>query len=333
VAGSRAKTVGGVGAAAALLLVASAASASPTARLVYSRAPDALSCPDEAVLRKAVSARVGYDAFFPWAPRTLVAAIVRREGAFVATVDLVDEAGVDHGAHELHTEGACAALLDAVALAAAIAIDPRTALIVAPPPVAPVSPPPEPPAAPPFPPPPTASPPAAAPRAPPEPRRRVAFEASLGAVGTFEMGPGPAVGAVVGVAMRSSRFSLGLEGLIDSPSSRAASDGSRASAWLTFGALVPCVSLGPAFACAVGQVGSLQSAGEAAGTHTATNPWFALGGRVGALIPITGTLSLRPHLDVVGDLEPTTLKVGVPTAWTASPVAGALGIDAVMRFR
>ena len=83
---------------------ASPAAAAPTARLVYSRTADAMSCPNEDVLRKAVAARVGYDPFFAWAPRTVVANLAREGNAYVAAVDLIDEQGLAHGARALRTE-------------------------------------------------------------------------------------------------------------------------------------------------------------------------------------------------------------------------------------
>ncbi len=61
-----------------LLLSAGRAAAAPTGRLVYSRAPGAESCADEATLRRSVAARVGYDPFFPWAKRTVVANLARQ---------------------------------------------------------------------------------------------------------------------------------------------------------------------------------------------------------------------------------------------------------------
>src|SRR5580698_5235802 len=95
------------------LLGTRAANATPTSRLVYSRSSDADSCPDEQALRHAVAARVGYDPFFPYATRTIVVSIARRDRAFVASVDLVDEGGLSHGARELPAEGNCTELLDA----------------------------------------------------------------------------------------------------------------------------------------------------------------------------------------------------------------------------
>src|SRR5271170_1386767 len=111
----------------ALALRASTASASPTARLVYSRAVGADSCPNEDALRRAVAARVGYDPFFAWANKTIVATMAAdRPGGFTARVGLVDEGGTEHGTRDLHTDGDCSDLLGASALAIAIAIDPRS---------------------------------------------------------------------------------------------------------------------------------------------------------------------------------------------------------------
>ncbi len=325
-------------AALALLMSPAVARAAPTARLVYSRAADAASCPDEAALRRAVSQRVGYDMFFPWAPRTVVVTVVRRQGDFVATVSLVDEDGIDHGAHELHTGVACADLLDTVALAVAIAIDPQSLLSTsASPSPAPVAPP-EP--APPVPVPAQADGPAPKPTAPPaEPSaptrttRRLVFEASLGAVASDGMAPNVTVGATLGAAVRRAPFSLAIEGAVNAPASESVKAGGSASAWLTYGALVPCVSVGPVFGCVLAQAGSLQSSGEGVpNTRSSSNPWWALGGRVGGMLPVTGRLLLRLRLDLVGNLRPTNLKLDETPAWDGSSIAGSLGIDAVLRF-
>src|SRR5580658_7755914 len=108
-----------------ILTATQLALATPSARLVYSRGPGAESCPDEAALRKAVASRVGYDPFFAWAEKTIVASLLRVDPkGFVARVHLVDGAGVEHGSRELRSDQTCADLLDAAALAIAIAIDP-----------------------------------------------------------------------------------------------------------------------------------------------------------------------------------------------------------------
>src|SRR4051794_17297320 len=68
------------------------ASAAPSARLVYGRGAEADACPDEAALRSAVSTRVGYDPFFPYSPRAVVATIRGGEGGgFPARIELGDD--------------------------------------------------------------------------------------------------------------------------------------------------------------------------------------------------------------------------------------------------
>ncbi|HTB72556.1 MAG TPA: hypothetical protein VK762_04915 [Polyangiaceae bacterium] len=103
------------------------ANARPSARLVYSRAAGAESCPDERALRAAVAERVGYDPFFAWVKQAVVASMAPdgRRG-FVARIRLVDEQGIEAGTRDLHADGACADLLDTAALAIAIAIDPQS---------------------------------------------------------------------------------------------------------------------------------------------------------------------------------------------------------------
>ncbi len=174
-------------------LAARAASTAPAsgARLVYSRSPEAASCPDEDALRRTVAARVGYDSFFPWAKRTVLATVSRRDGAFVARVDLVDEQGIRHGGHELRTDGACGELLDPVALAVAIAIDPKLLLAR----------------------------PVAADAPPPRPAFAFAFETSLGVAGWLGVTPAPSFGPTLHLAWTWRRLSLGLEGFVGTPSS------------------------------------------------------------------------------------------------------------------
>jgi len=58
----------------------------------------------------------------------------------------------------------------------------------------------------------------------------------------------------------------------------------------------------------------------------------ALGGRVGVVLPVTNQLSVRVRADVLRDLSPTTLTVAGTFPWTATAVAGSLGIDGVVRF-
>jgi hypothetical protein len=321
--------------------------ATPTARLVYSRTADATSCPDESSLRRSVAARVGYDPFFPWAKRTVVASLARRGNAFVAKVDLVDEDGVAHGARELRAEGPCTDLLDTVALAIAIAIDPQSlaAPVSAPVASAPDGPPTsERPSAPPPPPPPPA-PPTPAPEPAPPPRREQlgpkrshdgmpALEAFLGAVVSSGVAPGTALGLTLGGALRWRRVSLGLDLRMDAPSGEAAAGGGSVASWLAVGTLAPCAHFGPVLACALVQAGSMQSYGEGvADNRSGSALWFALGPRLGAGIDVSPEMELRARADVVFDLDRPTLFLNGSEVWPAPLLAASFAIDGVLHFR
>jgi hypothetical protein len=321
-----------------LTVVTHVARGASSARLVYSRTAEAESCPDEDALRRAVATRVGYDTFFPWAKRTIVATIARTDGAFVATVDLVDEDGIRHGGHQLRTEGACAELLDAVALAVAIAIDPKLLLAVPPPKEAAPEPAPTE-AAPAVPvvPERTATPPSAdrneskarEPSQTPSPFR---FEASLGAAGAIKVTPSPTFGGTLGGAVRWKSFSLGLEGFIGAPASSSPKNDGTLSAWPVFGALVPCAHLGPAFGCAVAEAGAVYASGEGSGAKSSPSAWVSVGGRIGALVPIRDRFFVRARVDLLGDATPANFFLNGMSQWKAPLITGSLGADAVVRF-
>jgi hypothetical protein len=333
---------------ASLLAVCSASpalAAAPTARLVYSRASDADSCPEEQALRRAVAARVGYDPFFAWAPRTVVASVARRKKAFVATVDLIDERGIEHGARELRAEGECGELLDAVALAIAIAIDPKSLAapaestdVATEQPSAPSAPPP--PASPADAPSPEARAEASAqpsagtvPSSPSSPRE-LTLEPSLGAVASTGVAPDVAFGVALGAALRWRSFSVAVEGRVDAPASKAASGGGEVSSWLAVAAVVPCAYIGPALVCGVFQGGSMQASGSGVGNAQSRSvQWWAAGGRLGALFHVAGNLSLRARVDVLANLDRATLWLNGSEASRADPVPVSTGVDAVLRFR
>ena len=108
----------------AVLVTARLAHGGASARLVYARAPEASSCPDETALRSAVAARLGYDPFFPWAKQTVVVQVWRENRQYRARLQLVNEAGLAHGTRSLASgQPACAELFDAAALAISIAMD------------------------------------------------------------------------------------------------------------------------------------------------------------------------------------------------------------------
>ena len=104
------------------------ANAAPSARLVYARGPGATECPGEEALRQAVAQRVGYDPFFAWAPLTLSVELLGEDGYLRGRI-MVEKEGLERGSQviEARRGGACAELLQAVALAVTVAFDAATA--------------------------------------------------------------------------------------------------------------------------------------------------------------------------------------------------------------
>ncbi len=264
------------GMAAAITLLASTAHATPSARLVYARSAGAESCPTEAELRRAVAARVGYDPFFAWAKKTIVArmATASPRGFFVS-VNLVDEQGMETGDRVVRTEGGCAELLDVAALAIAIAIDPQS-LVPQPrsttPPIEP----------PPAPPPPRGAAKSRPTRAPtPEPTASPPLRllGTVSAVFSSGQAPRPTAGAALGISARWTSVSLGLEGAAQLPVSARASGGGSVSAWLAGLALTPCAHADPIFLRAVAGAGSLQASGTGVlDGKSQSILWLAAGG-------------------------------------------------------
>src|SRR5262249_1376998 len=163
----------------------------------------------------------------------------------------VDEDGIAHGARELRIEGPCSELLDAAALAIAIAIDPHS-LTASPAPAPPETPESNPQPVLALPPPPAAAPPREDNPVRPDPIQTPArgqlpvLEASAGVVGSAGVAPSPALGLGVGAALRWSRVSVSLEARLDAPAGTDAPGGGRVSSWLALGAFVPCFHFGPA---------------------------------------------------------------------------------------
>jgi hypothetical protein len=324
------------------MLLAPVASASPSARLVYSRTADASSCPGEGELRSAVAARLGYDPFFSWAKQTVVIQILRLRGRYVARLQLLDEQGVAHGTRELTSnQKSCSEIFEASALAIGIALDAAAAAnpppAEEPPPT--VSPPPAPsvalPPPPPTPSPAGASPPAAA----PPPRAPLGWGLAVDALGAVGTLPAPAPGVAVGVFGSLAQWSLALELRYDaseSASRAAAFGGGRVQASLYSAQVVPCWTLAPLAICAIAAAGVLEAQGaDIDPRSTGATLFAAAGARLGATVALPAHWSLRVHTDGVINLHRATLALG-PDApvevWTAPAVAGTLGIGVARKF-
>jgi hypothetical protein len=329
----------------ASLVTARQAYGSPAARLVYARAPEAASCPDETALRSAIAARLGYDPFFPWAKQTVVVQVWREGRRFRARLQLVGETGLAHGTRVLASEQTtCAELFDAAALAISIAMDslPKES---SPPPDCgpglgvrcPTDPAPTPTPAPESPPTPDAPPAPAVTPTPAlaaSPRPGLRFEVGVDALGVIGVEPGPTVGGAAFVGLRARSASVSFEVRGDAPASTesAASPG-RVRAWSLQAAFVPCARYRDAALCAIGVLGLLR--GDSTGI---TDPradaglFVATGARVAFDWPLSERLSLRTHLDATLDLRRAHLEVGGVDAWTAPLVAGAAGAGLAANF-
>lgn len=101
----------------------------PTSSLTYERQRGAERCPDEAELRDAVSARLGYEPFRDDAPQHVRTVIRAERGGLLATVDVFDAAGEQVGQREIRSRTRdCEELARGVALAISVAIDPVSLL-------------------------------------------------------------------------------------------------------------------------------------------------------------------------------------------------------------
>jgi hypothetical protein len=327
------------------------AGATPSARLVYSRTPEAASCPEESELRNAVAARFGYDPFFPSARQAVIVQISRQRARYVARVQLLDEQGITHGARELSSDHRdCSEIFDAVALAIAIALDAASKATPLSEPASESQPPPAPPpsviAQPTVSP--AATPPTTTPMASsearessqPAPMPRILIDAGIDALGSVGIVPSATPGMSVFARGRVKPWSLSIEVRADLPESAARSaalGGGRVQAWLASAGLAPCFHAGYIDACAVGMLGSLQASGLDIDPRFSKGAVFlAAGIRLGFEWPRSARYALRLHVDGMANLHRARLLLGQSLSgdevWAAPAFAGTLGLGVVARF-
>ncbi len=321
-------------------LLARPAAADQTARLVYARGVGADACPDEAALRAAVAARLGYEPFRPLAALTVIASVTRAGAVYQGDVRLLGEKGDEVGSRSIgHGSESCAEVISALALSISVAIDPL--LLVRPPPPAPVPaekpapepPPPPPTAAPPPPPPPPASPATPPPPIASEQLPRVRPFVGAVLLGSVGSAPAPALGAVIFGGLRAGRFSITAEARADLPSSAVSSG---ASSFLLLGTVAPCVHVAFAFGCVAASAGLLTAYATPSASDsnpvTARAVYGAVGPRIGVEIPASGRVAFRASVDVGVSLAPYPLQESGNTVFTPLPVWVALGLGATYRF-
>jgi hypothetical protein len=326
---------------AGLTLLAAPALAVPAAELVFTRGLGAESCPDEAELKRQVSARLGEDPFRAEPTQHFVAEVVVAGNRLVGHVALLDETGKATGLREFEGGNGCAEIVSALALAVSLAINPELAVGERPPAVKPdaeavVEPPAKPaPAAPVK----ETRKPAPAADAPtqgdegvdPEPVRGLAKEVEM-ALGAFALaslgpGPGPTLGGALAVRGRRDSWSIALEGRLDAASTAAAGE-REVTGSLAAGQIVPCGHLGFVSACAVGLLGSLSVESRGRDPPGSDAGFFAaIGGRLGAEARIARHWLAQARLDVLATLTPIRgVRNDTDRVWEAPATSAALGL-------
>jgi hypothetical protein len=334
------------------------ANAGESARLAYVRGAGAEQCADEKGLRLAIAVRLGYDPFVAWAPKTVHADIARDGARLRARVYLAGEDGRAEGTRVLFAPlEDCDKLLAAVALAVSIAIDPMsTGAADGVPPSdakatkrgaadareeganaqAPSAPPAE-----------TRATPVIDARAETSDRgtdvestRRESLPAGvdgaggLGTVLSTGTSPDIAVGVAASFRIGWRSASLGVEGRYQFPDARETDTGRGAVETKMFlVSLEPCWRLSPFAICALATVGSLS--GEGTGILQPLAPstlYWGAGGRGAVEVVLSSPLSLRGHVDLVGNGSRAILAIDGREVWRVTALSAAAGVDVVARF-
>lgn len=302
--------------------------ATPSARLVYVRDKGAEDCPDEAALRAAVAARLGYDPFYPYAKATLFAEVSREGGVVRARVRLVDEGSNVRGARDLEHKGArCADIVEGMALTMSIAIDPRSL-------AGPVTEEPEPrveetPPRPEAPPPPE-EPPVARPTprdAPAAPKREpVHLEGHVLGAGWIGAAPSASAGVLIGAELRYRAFAPVLEGRFDAKASTDVNPGTVSTSFAG-AAVAPCFALDVLRACPVFVIGRLAAGASGIAAPSDDAALHALGGvRAGVAVPLVGPLLLRAQIDGLFTFTPQTIRIDGRAVRELDRVSAGIGV-------
>ncbi len=291
-----------------ILTTTGIASAAPRARLVVERTGAAEECPDGGQLARAVAERLGRQAFADSAETSLEVAFDRRtDGGYRALVTQRDRDGRVTGERALEDDATtCADLGEVVALTLSVLLEstatPKASREPAPPQVEalPVERP--------------------KPAEPPPERSHVTVRAE-GTVG-IGLGPAPAPGAVLGVGLRASPWSIDLEGFADLGSERT----DRFRATLRGATLVPCRHIGPLGACLVVGAGAMTVEGlGSTNPRTSTGAFVDAGLRVALSVPLGSHLSVAAHADGRVPFTRITAGLGPEDVWTSGPLWTVVG--------
>jgi hypothetical protein len=289
-------------------------------------------------VREAVKKRLGYDPFFPSADKTIVARVLRDATQLRGEVELIDEHGIQVGRREFAAPlEQCDQLVRAIALSISIAIDPQSAETYSKGPKETVA----------------ADPPenqpdlpgnpvtqralvAAVPRATTPAKPALAllpwlWSAGLGPTLQFQVLPRVALGAAAFAALRSGAWSLALEGELALPVTTTEDDVELRSSSFAL-RVVPCGHWGVAFACQVTALRWLSATGSASDQGGSAFS-LALGARLGAEVPLSGSFGVLGYGDLLLTPMPVQLRSEGSKVWEMPVASGGLGIAGVLHFR
>jgi hypothetical protein len=298
------------------------------ASLTYAPDADIERCPTATELEDAVAARVGYDPFdgstagADASRREVVVAVHRRAGGIVGVLEL---RGPRPGIRELASpSGDCRELLDALAVAIAIGIDPASL----------TRPPGEPPPPAPIPAPaPVVVAPAPSPDRVSEPAKEpVDVRVGAGPVILFGELPATAAGIEIGIGARWKWLEPTVEGIATLPVSLSTSLG-QVTASLIAAALVPCGHADVIFLCVGLTLGALRGEGDAvASPRRGSQLYSAASARGGAEVALSRTVWLRGYAEAVAPVTRIALQLAAQDVWRVPSVAARVGVAAGIRF-
>jgi hypothetical protein len=295
------------------------------ASLTYAPDADIERCPTATELEDAVAARVGYDPFdgsttgADVSRREVVVAVHRRAGGIVGVLEL---RGPRPGIRELASpSGDCRELLDALAVAIAIGIDPASL----------TRPPGEPPAVPA--PAPVVVAPAPSPDRVSEPvKEPVDVRVGAGPVVLFGELPATAAGIELGIGARWKWLEPTVEGIATVPVSLSTPQG-QVTASLIAAALVPCGHADVLFVCVGLTLGALRGEGDAvASPRRGSQLYGAASARGGAELALSRTVWLRGYAEAVAPVTRIALQLAAQDVWRVPSVAARVGVAAGIRF-
>lgn len=294
--------------------------------LDYDRGTVARQCPEAKTLRGEVAAEIGHDPFTEAGPWQMRVAITRRKnGAFVATADLLDSDGATASSMGEMVSPDCRSL---VLKALAVWISWELTDPPLPPPSLPAAPPPPPP--------------------PPPPPKRPTTDPFLVMIGLgstvgFGAAPRPAAGVTADVGFRWKVDAAPLEGVWltlgvrwDPPASGPLLqefNGARIVSSRFVGTVAPCGSWWKIYGCALGELGRFNLDAEGlppggGGSHF----YAAIGGRIGIEVPFAAHLGFRVSGEVLGTLTRVQLPINKRPAWTAPLASASVGAGLYVFF-